>query len=541
MRNLGQGNIFDTVSRFLLARFHMDTLSTKLRPSSVSTALKNLPTEIDSTYDQAMERIQSMPSDHRDIAQCFLSWIAYTDRALTVLEVEHATATYLMVEDGEETDAIDHDDIISANDLSSMCAGLVTVEGERILLVHYTAVTYLDNTREKWFPNAYLKLAKTCLTYLLFDVFDAGACTGETEDLEFEQRNSEFPLLGYASLWWGRFAYHAEDAELRDTALEFLSSKAHVDASVQALWYTDTKDALTWNAKTGATALHLAAYFGLTQLVTDLLRNAPNIDAQDSLGTTAMMYAAVEGHYAILVQLIEAGASAKIADHNGSNVLHKAALQGRTDVVNILLTSADLDVNACDPSQGSRNPLMLAAIYGYVGVVEILLKRDDLLPSLRADRTALMFAATEDQLEIVKLLLKDPRVSINDQDQLGATALMLAAYFGYTSIVEALLDAGADAEITDGTEEGGGTPLLRAIDYDHLPVVRLFLRRNVNHISKDRYDRTLLHGAAVNGRNGILQLLLEQTDDLDVNAQDINGRVALHDRFIYPRNRYKGT
>ncbi len=541
MRNLGQGNIFDTVSRFLLARFHMDTLSTKLRPSSVSTALKNLPTEIDSTYDQAMERIQSMPSDHRDIAQCFLSWIAYTDRALTVLEVEHATATYLMVEDGEETDAIDHDDIISANDLSSMCAGLVTVEGERILLVHYTAVTYLDNTREKWFPNAYAKLAKTCLTYLLFDVFDTGACTGETEDLEFERRNSEFPLLGYASLWWGRFAYHAEDAELRDTALEFLSSKAHVDASVQALWYTDTKDALTWNAKTGATALHLAAYFGLTQLVTDLLRNAPNIDAQDSLGNTAMMYAAVEGHYAILVQLIEAGASAKIADHNGSNVLHKAALQGRTDVVKILLTSADLDVNACDPSQGSRNPLMLAAIYGYMGVVEILLKRDDLLPSLRADRTALMFAATEDQLEIVKLLLKDPRVSINDQDQLGATALMLAAYFGYTSIVEALLDAGADAEITDGTEEGGGTPLLRAIDYDHLPVVRLFLRRNVNHTSKDRYDRTLLHGAAVNGRNGILQLLLEQTDDLDVNAQDLNGRVALHDRSIYPKNRHKGT
>ena len=107
--------------------------------------------------------------------------------------------------------------------------------------------------------------------------------------------------------------------------------------------------------------------------------------------------------------------------------------------------------------------------------------------------------------------------------------------------MEALLDAGADAEITDGTEEGGGTPLLRAIDYDHLPVVRLFLRRNVNHTSKDRYDRTLLHGAAVNGRNGILQLLLEHTDDLDVNAQDLNGRVALHDRSIYPKNRHKGT
>ena len=512
----------------------MDSLSTKLRPSSVLSALKNLPTEIDSTYDQAMERIQSMPSDHREIAQCFLSWIAYTDRALSVPEVEHATVTYLMLEDGEETTAIDYDDIISANDLSSMCAGLVTVEGEKILLVHYTAVTYLDNTREKWFPNAYTKLAKACLTYLLFDVFDAGACTGETEDVEFEQRGRDFPLLGYASLWWGRFAYHVKDIELAEMARDFLNSKAHIDASVQALWYTDTTDALTWNAKAGATALHLASYFGLTQLVGNLLEDGPDVDAQDSLGNTAMMYAAVEGHHVIVAQLLESGASVNIKDHNGSNILHKAAWYDCAEVMKILLGSAEIDVNVADTSQRSQNALMLAAIRGNVRVVELLLGRKDLRPNLRADKTALMLAALEEQLEVVKLLLKDPRVSINDQDDFGATALMLAAYSGCESTVDALLDAGADAEITDGNEEGGGTPLLRAIDYNFLPVVRLFLKRNVNHTSKDRYDRTLLHGAAVNGRNTILQLLLEQTHDLDVNAQDVNGRVALHDRSVTP-------
>ena len=512
----------------------MDSLSTKLRPSSVLSALKNLPTEIDSTYDQAMERIQSMPSDHREIAQCFLSWIAYTDRALTVPEVEHATVTYLMLEDGEETSAIDNDDIISANDLSSMCAGLVTVQGEKILLVHYTAVTYLDNTRDKWFPNAYAKLAKSCLTYLLFDAFDAGACSGEAEDVEFEQRSRDFPLLGYASLWWGRFASHVEEIELADLAMDFLDKKSHVDASVQALWYTDTTDALTWNAKTGATALHLAAYFGLTQLVADMLEDGPKINAQDSLGHTAMMYAAVEGHHMVVARLVEAGALVNITGHNGSNVLHRAAWQGRADVVEIILRRPEIDVNVGDPSQRSQNALMLAAIDGNAAIVKLLLLRDDLRPNWRADKTALMYAAMEDQLEIVKLLLKDPRVSINDQDNYGATALMLAAYYGCESIVEALLDAGADAEITDGTEEGGGTPLLRAIDYDHLPVVRLFLKRKVNYTSKDRYDRTLLHGAAVNGRNAILQLLLEQAHDLDVNAQDINGRVALHDRSDLP-------
>ena len=320
--------------------------------------------------------------------------------------------------------------------------------------------------------------------------------------------------------------------ELTEMAMDFPSRKPHVDASVQALWYSDTTDALTRNAKTGATALHLAAYFGLIQLVTNLLGSTPDVDAQDSLGNTAIMYAAVEGHHEIVVQLLEAGASVNIAGHSGSNILHRAALQGRPDIVSILLRRADLDVNVADPSQRFRNALMLAALYGNVRVVELLLERDDLLPNLRAGKTALMYAAIQDHLEIVKLLLKDRRVSINDRDDFGATALMLAACNGCESIVEALLDAGADPEIKDGTKDGGGTPLLRAVDYDHLSVVRSFLKRNVNHTSKDRYDRTLLHGAAVNGRNAILQLLLEQTDDLDVNAQDKKGRVALHDRFV---------
>ena len=482
-----------------------------------------------------MERIQSMPVEHRRIAECFLSWVAYTDRALTIHEIEHATETYLMLEDGEEIYAIDDDDVVSASDLSSMCAGLVTVEGERVLLAHYTVVTYLDKTREKWFPNAYAKLAKTCLTYLLFDAFDAGACMGEMEDDDFEQRYRDFPLLGYASLWWGRFAYHAEDIELRETAMEFLTRKPNIDASVQALWYTDTTDALTWNAKTGATALHLAAYFGLEQLIADLLEDTPDVDAQDSLGNTPMMYAALEGHHGIVAQLIKGGASVNATSNNGSNVLHRAARQGCVDVVKVLLRCPDLDVNVSDPSQLSRNALMLAAMDGNVKVVEDLLGREDLQPNLRADLTALMFAALNDQVEIVKLLLKDTRVSINDQDRLGATALMFAACFGCTSVVGLLLDAGADADITDGTEEGGGTPLLRAIDNNNLPVVRLFLQRKVNWTSKDKYDRSLLHGAAINGRNAILQLLLEQTHDLDVNAQDINGRAALHDRSIPPR------
>lgn len=327
-----------------------------------------------------------------------------------------------------------------------------------------------------------------------------------------------------------------EGSELLETAKNFLRREPHIDASVQALWYTDTTDALTGNAKTGATALHLAAYFGLERLVADSLKSSPDINAQDSLGYTAMIYAALEGYHVIVAQMLECGASVNAICHSGSKMLHMAVSEGHVDVVKVLLRYADLDVNVSDPSQRSRNALMLAAMYGNEEVVQHLLGRDDLCLDLRerAGKTALMVAAINELPGIVTLLLRDPRVSINDQGELGRTALMLAAYSGCTSTVGALLDAGADSEITDGTEEGGGTPLLRAIDCDHLPIVRHFLQRNINGTAKDKYGRTLLHGAAINGRDTILQLLLEQTHDLDVNARDDNGRVALHDRSVPP-------
>ena len=45
------------LKRFLLAKLHMDSLAMKHNRRDIRVALENLPKELDSTYDEAMQRI----------------------------------------------------------------------------------------------------------------------------------------------------------------------------------------------------------------------------------------------------------------------------------------------------------------------------------------------------------------------------------------------------------------------------------------------------------------------------------------------------
>ena len=82
----------------------------------------------------------------------------------------------------------------------------------------------------KRFPNAKTDIAKTCITYLSFDAFEAGFCS---TDEEFETRLHSNPLYDYAARNWGHHIRKAPDAY--DPTLEFLKSEAKVSASSQAM------------------------------------------------------------------------------------------------------------------------------------------------------------------------------------------------------------------------------------------------------------------------------------------------------------------
>jgi hypothetical protein len=115
----------DNTARFLLARLHMDSLVGKLNARQVRTALENLPEGMDNTYDEAMERVERQDDSRTELAKRVLSWITYAVRPLSVKELQHALAVV------PDTTNLDPDDITDEEILTSVCAGLVVIDGER--------------------------------------------------------------------------------------------------------------------------------------------------------------------------------------------------------------------------------------------------------------------------------------------------------------------------------------------------------------------------------------------------------------------------
>jgi hypothetical protein len=93
----------------------------------------------------------------------------------------------------EEDEELNPDNIPDAEDLASVCAGLVTVDqgSDVISLVHYTTQEYFEwilETRE-----SDVDIALTCLNYLLVITVSDG--TGEV----LHDRVEEYPFLNYAA------------------------------------------------------------------------------------------------------------------------------------------------------------------------------------------------------------------------------------------------------------------------------------------------------------------------------------------------------
>ncbi|KAF1996906.1 ankyrin repeat protein, partial [Amniculicola lignicola CBS 123094] len=147
---------------------------------------------LDKAYDGALQRIKGQLVGHHELAKKVLSWITFAKRPLTTAEICSALA----VEPGEAE--LDPENKPDAEDLVSVCAGLVVIDPESavIHLVHYTTQEYCERILDEWNPRAQLDITLTCLNYLCLDVFKGGA---SLTDRDFESRLEKNPLLDYAA------------------------------------------------------------------------------------------------------------------------------------------------------------------------------------------------------------------------------------------------------------------------------------------------------------------------------------------------------
>jgi ankyrin repeat protein len=100
------------------------------------------------------------------------------------------------------------------------------------------------------------------------------------------------------------------------------------------------------------------------------------------------------------------------------------------------------------------------------------------------------FPPSVSQSELLTLLIASG-VDVNKANNQGRTALHLAAAGGNTSVLRALIDAGAELNVTDKLL--GETPLNMAAAYNHIDAIRVLAEYGADICIADRHLMTPLH------------------------------------------------
>jgi hypothetical protein len=389
----------------------------------------------DHACEKAMERIEGQIADSQELAKQVLSWITCAKRPLTKSELRHALAVE------PSASELDEENLPEIEDIVSVCAGLVTVDEESniVRLAHYTTQEYFERTQRSWFPDAEIDIGKTCVTYLSFNTFNSGFCqTGQ----EFEQRLRSYQLYDYAARNWG---YHARKAmTLSQSITDFLESEVKVSASTQAmlaskrdLWPPSYSEEVPRRM----TAIHLAAYFGLDEVVNAMIKRGHKPGLKDTHGRTPLSWAAENGHEAV-VQLLLADDRVDLdaKDKQNRTPLWKSVKNGHEAIARLLLATARVDPNAKDDTD--RTPLWRAAANGHEAVVELLLATERVNPNSkdRYGQTPLLQAAGNGREAVVKLLLNNDKVDTGFIKKFRNTPLSRAMKTGNSGVIKLLLE-----------------------------------------------------------------------------------------------------
>ena len=564
-----------TMCRFLLARLTFDSLVGQITRKAIKRALDNLSrgsSSLDSAYDEAMKRIEDQHPARRDLAKRALLWIIHGQRSLSVAEMQQAVA----IELGEPD--IDPDNTVDCDDIISVCKGLITRDtdievltnkGRRrreiLRLVHYTAREYLERTKTKYFPKAQEYLASSCLTYLLFGVF-SGAISSQSDvfgdrsrheakellcfgskrcwtvekhetyndsgdfllkairgaDFCSNARDNEYPFYAYAAWYWGNHTESCDDEDIRILTGRFLDDHKRVSGALHFVRKDDFEPyqpaAIKPQDCNPGSAMQLAAFLGLTKIISERLENGTQPDAKDRFGATPLFW---------------------------------AALQGREDVIRLLMKRDDVNPNV--RGRYGRTPLMVAVLNGGIATVQLLLAYKFIDINPRDDglgRSALHYAVPRrfiwpsswqpEPLQSMKLLLAYDNINVNLKDYEDQTPLMMAVKSQNEGAVRFLL-AHRDIQVNEMDDKGGTALHLAVIRNSAEATQLLFAHGDIRADIRDKEGRTALHLAAERKNAKAMQLLLTY-EKISADIRDIRdseGHTGLH--FTFEREDMEAT
>lgn len=198
-------------------------------------------------------------------------------------------------------------------------------------------------------------------------------------------------------------------------------------------------------------------------------------------------------------------------------------------IAQTLAGGSEAIASSVDKRRPARNiinfgkPIINASDQGSALLVHELLQRGDTDVNVRGrfDSTALMRAAYRGYSAIGSLLV-NAGADVNATDFGGATALHLSSREGHIDFVRLLVEKGADVNAADNE---GWTPLMRAVANSRNQVAKELLIHDVTLNQTNSFGDTALILAARKGNEEVVSALLDR--NADTRIQNSKGDTAL--------------
>lgn len=318
---------------------------------------------------------------------------------------------------------------------------------------------------------------------------------------------------------------------LKDAYLDNPDSQGYTPLMVAAA--TDQEQVVDYLIRRGAslkasgpksdTAFHLACRHAGVAVVLIFLKHAGLLDIRGAEGRTPLMSSIQNPREDIAKLVLGSIENVEASDEHERTALHYAALEGKTEIVRLLMINREASQNATTREHG-WTPLHYAAQRKHAEVIELLGKTgtdcNTLTSKQDGARSAIHLVLLKQGLssngaECIRLLLRYG-ANIEQPDGAGRTPLHWAAQHGWPGRVKWLIANKAKLEATtDDRHER--TPLHIAVEGGHLKTTRALLDAGSNKDAamKSPSGKTALHIATEGNSIDLVEELLARKVNVD--------------------------
>ncbi|KAF5228922.1 hypothetical protein FAUST_10721 [Fusarium austroamericanum] len=324
---------------FILVRLHMDALSNVQHKAQLEYVLDTLPGDLQDAYKDTLIRIKRQASNSSARATTTLAWVTFSERSLSIRELQHALAIT------ESHDDSPFDYLRQEKEIISECCGLLIVGLDNtVRFVHRSAGEFFDKVKHSEFPEFDAQITLACIKYLSIPVLvnRVSAMSPEFRPKTRLPTQDSFPLKGYAGQYLRK--HHQRIANIPDNEEVGNALYNFVLDDDKRLCYTkvvfrhnayETRPTLLKGvvslinffdrvfacSSEPLHSLHISVYLGNSRVVEHLINDRENINALDLCGQSSLVIALDSDLDFIASILLRNGAAVDLATERRHGIL----------------------------------------------------------------------------------------------------------------------------------------------------------------------------------------------------------------------------